>query len=117
MRLRVHIAARYIYDRHFPESRMPHDREVPNGTAKDAQVPASDAKAKRPRRKSRTAKRSAEEPGLPIAQASDVIRSDADGVEAEIRRCAYNLYLERGGGGGDELSDWLEAERMVRRGS
>jgi len=35
-------------------------------------------------------------------------------VEAEIRRRAYELYLSRNGESGDDLTDWLEAERMVR---
>jgi DUF2934 family protein len=94
---------------------MIHDRETPNGTADDAQVPASDARPKRSTRKPRTTRRSAEERDLPIERASDASSSGADGLEAEIRRCAYDLYLARGGRGGDEVSDWLEAERMVRR--
>jgi hypothetical protein len=94
---------------------MPHDIEKQQTTANDAQTAASNAEAKKPARKSRTAKRSAEEPGLPIAHASDVVASNADGIDAEIRRCAYELYVARGGAGGDDVSDWLEAERMVRR--
>lgn len=37
-----------------------------------------------------------------------------DGAEEEIRVRAYELYLARGGVNGDDLSDWLEAERLVR---
>jgi hypothetical protein len=37
-----------------------------------------------------------------------------DGAEHEIRLRAYELYLSRGGADGDDLSDWLEAERLVR---
>jgi hypothetical protein len=40
---------------------------------------------------------------------------DGDGLEGEIRRRAYELYLSRGGDGGDQVADWLEAERMVRQ--
>jgi hypothetical protein len=29
----------------------------------------------------------------------------------EIRRRAYEIYLERGGGQGHDLEDWLRAER------
>jgi hypothetical protein len=87
---------------------MPHDFEK-------QQTAASDADPKKPARKSRTAKRSAEEPGLPIPNASDGVSSDDGGLEADIRRCAYDLYVARGGVGGDAVSDWLEAERMVRR--
>jgi len=31
----------------------------------------------------------------------------------EIRRRAYEIYLERGGGPGDELDDWMRAEREL----
>ncbi|HJU67542.1 MAG TPA: DUF2934 domain-containing protein [Gemmatimonadaceae bacterium] len=50
----------------------------------------------------------------------EVIRGDAAPVEQEeslgaeeaIRARAYELYLQRGeGSAGDEMNDWLEAER------
>jgi hypothetical protein len=34
--------------------------------------------------------------------------------EDEIRRRAYELYVSRGGVDGNDLLDWLEAERLVR---
>ncbi len=36
------------------------------------------------------------------------------GVEDEIRRRAYEIYLERGAVPGNESEDWLVAEREVR---
>jgi len=33
----------------------------------------------------------------------------------EIRRRAYQRYLERGGGDGQDFDDWLEAERELQR--
>jgi Protein of unknown function (DUF2934) len=40
--------------------------------------------------------------------------NDLDAGEA-IRARAYELYLQRGDGGtGDEMNDWLEAEREYR---
>ena len=33
----------------------------------------------------------------------------------EIRRRAYEIYLERDGRGGNELDDWLRAEAELRR--
>jgi|HubBroStandDraft_1064217.scaffolds.fasta_scaffold1010598_1 hypothetical protein len=33
---------------------------------------------------------------------------------AEIARRAYELYLERGCAAGEDLDDWLRAEREVR---
>jgi hypothetical protein len=50
----------------------------------------------------------------------EVVRGDAAPVEQEetlgadeaIRARAYELYLQRGNGdAGDEMNDWLEAER------
>jgi hypothetical protein len=35
-------------------------------------------------------------------------------LEDEIRRRAYEIYLERNGSPGDEHQDWLSAEREVR---
>lgn len=34
--------------------------------------------------------------------------------EAQIRERAYRLYLERGRHNGQDLMDWLEAERELR---
>ena len=36
--------------------------------------------------------------------------------EEDIRRRAYEIYLERGGQPGRELDDWLQAERELERG-
>jgi hypothetical protein len=33
----------------------------------------------------------------------------------EIRLRAYEIYLERGGTAGNELDDWLQAERELER--
>ena len=33
----------------------------------------------------------------------------------DIRRRAYERYLERGGGPGSEVDDWLQAEQELRR--
>ena len=37
--------------------------------------------------------------------------------EEEIRRRAYEIYLERGEQPGGELDDWLQAERELERGA
>jgi Protein of unknown function (DUF2934) len=36
--------------------------------------------------------------------------------DEEIRRRAYEIYLERGEQPGSELEDWLQAERELARG-
>ena len=35
-------------------------------------------------------------------------------VDQQIRERAYEIYLARGGQQGDEVSDWLAAERELR---
>jgi hypothetical protein len=35
--------------------------------------------------------------------------------DEEIRRRAYEIYLERGGLPGDEIDDWLRAERELQK--
>jgi len=36
--------------------------------------------------------------------------------DEEIRRCAYELHVERGEQPGLELDDWLQAERELKHG-
>lgn len=38
-------------------------------------------------------------------------------LDGRIRRRAHEIYLRRGGRGGSELDDWLEAEREIVGGS
>ena len=38
---------------------------------------------------------------------------DANGIWQLIARKAYELYEQRGGGEGQAMGDWLEAERIV----
>jgi hypothetical protein len=53
---------------------------------------------------------------------TDPIQSHVGGTSAnhtpsreEIRLRAYEIYLERGGVPGNELDDWLQAERELER--
>jgi hypothetical protein len=46
---------------------------------------------------------------------ADLDALNPDSLESEIRRRAYEIFLARGEGDGDDLADWLEAERIVRR--
>jgi hypothetical protein len=39
---------------------------------------------------------------------------EAQPTEDDIRRRAYDRYLERGGGDGMAFEDWLEAERELK---
>src|SRR2546423_8419952 len=40
--------------------------------------------------------------------------SDSDPLTSAIQLQAYELFLSRGERHGDDLADWLEAERLVR---
>lgn len=57
--------------------------------------------------------RNSETPVLAIEQSTELEAPASDHVD-EIRLEAYVLYLSRGGSDGNDLSDWLEAERIVR---
>jgi hypothetical protein len=53
---------------------------------------------------------------------ASAIQSDAENTSADrarshelIRFRAYEIYLERGGFPGNELDDWLQAERELER--
>ncbi|SEK17332.1 MULTISPECIES: DUF2934 domain-containing protein [unclassified Variovorax] len=46
---------------------------------------------------------------------ADSIMSTSDARDDAIRRAAYEAFLRRNGGAGDETSDWLEAEAKVNR--
>jgi hypothetical protein len=39
---------------------------------------------------------------------------DAKPLEQRIRERAYEIYLQRGGGDGAELEDWLQAQEELR---
>ena len=48
-------------------------------------------------------------------EVAPVEQDDELGAEESIRSRAYELYLQRGGdGAGDDLNDWLQAEREYR---
>jgi len=43
------------------------------------------------------------------------VSADRAPSEEEIRRRAYEIYLERNGAPGDELEDWHRAERELQK--
>jgi hypothetical protein len=48
---------------------------------------------------------------------NDATRNDSmasEPSEEEIRMRAYRRYLERGGGDGQEVDDWVQAEKELR---
>jgi hypothetical protein len=58
----------------------------------------------------RSGKRS---PGGTSAEAPRIVNHNGPG-EAEIRQRAHEIYLNRAGGYGDSLGDWLLAELELR---
>ena len=52
-------------------------------------------------------------PRQPGAEVEQRDRLPKAGSEQEIRRRAYEIYLERGAQPGYELEDWLQAEREL----
>jgi hypothetical protein len=42
-------------------------------------------------------------------------RTASEPTQAEIAEAAYYRHLNRGASGGDEFSDWVEAERELRQ--
>ena len=43
----------------------------------------------------------------------DLHKNDPQGLRERISEAAYDLFLKRGATHGNDLGDWLEAERMV----
>jgi hypothetical protein len=60
---------------------------------------------------------SAESPAAPIQAATEDVSAGNAASAEEIRLRAYIIYLERGGGPGLELDDWLQAERELEGGA
>src|ERR1700722_14768586 len=50
----------------------------------------------------------------PVKPAAKKIQASAVNLDEEIRRRAYELFLERKGVAGDPAADWFVAEREVR---
>jgi Protein of unknown function (DUF2934) len=50
-----------------------------------------------------------------VQRQADEISARSAPSDEEIRRRAYEIYLERGGLPGDEIDDWLRAERELQK--
>jgi hypothetical protein len=55
-----------------------------------------------------------DEQGLDGSRARDAGFGSRDVSDEDVRNRAHEIYLRRGEGDGDQVSDWLEAEREVR---
>jgi hypothetical protein len=81
----------------------------------------SDMPASRPEAISRHLSDAQQSPGDDAA-AGDALSARADQrartsepTHEEIRWRAYQMYLERGGGDGEDFNDWVRAERELRK--
>ena len=50
-----------------------------------------------------------------VQRQADATSARSTPSDEEIRRRAYEIYLERGGLPGDEIDDWLRAERELQK--
>jgi hypothetical protein len=51
------------------------------------------------------------------AKKGNGLTAHRNGDPDAVARRAYEIYLNRGGGHGSDLEDWLEAERQIKEGS
>jgi Protein of unknown function (DUF2934) len=84
--------------------------------------PAPDVKIEGQTGPNRNTKPSVETVSSPEPRRLEVVKSDPRrnsvvpiNLEDEVRRRAYELYLQRGSMGGSEAEDWLRAEREIRQ--
>jgi hypothetical protein len=47
-------------------------------------------------------------------QKSQQTKSNVDASCEEIQKLAYEIFLQRGGGDGRDVEDWLQAEQTLR---
>lgn len=99
------------------EKRQPR-KDTSSNSAERRSRPKQASKARNPvGSKPRTIKASRkpahEEPGSQTAPSSTVSCS-SDDFHARVAIRAYELYERRGGHHGQDLDDWLEAERQIR---
>src|SRR5713101_4762384 len=87
-------------------SQLPVLRANPQGSARDSLARRGDVTR---REESRMPEQASKAPATSKKQE----QSATESVEEAIRRCAYELYLERGGTQESEVDDWLRAEREI----
>ena len=93
-------------------------RKNPQSEAADTPTEATSAQTKRGRSRESIEQRGTDSEARSIAAGpADPTASQsmaAKPTEDDIRRRAYDRYLERGGGHGMDFQDWLDAERELK---
>jgi hypothetical protein len=86
----------------------------PTSRSKDTDG-AAPAQPKAKRARGVTALPATAPPAVPEAAPTAEPRATVEPSVDDIRRRAYERYLERGGRHGQHFDDWLEAERELKR--
>ena len=89
----------------------PTERSLPSTPARERRSPKRQPAAERPSIERGVATSDTEL----LAVAHDTAELGSAPSRDEIATVAYRLYLHRGGGHGQDVEDWLEAERELRR--
>jgi hypothetical protein len=76
-------------------------------------LPATREVALKPSAITEDARRATTQQRTALAAPQSVEPKPSTITEDDVRRRAYELYLERGNNPGDEVSDWLQAERAL----
>jgi hypothetical protein len=92
-------------------------RTTPRSNASDGGAPEASMPRRRNREATdeRTVDPGRRPEGLTATGAIDASSNVAGPSDEDIRRRAYERYLQRGGGHGMDFEDWLEAERELKR--
>lgn len=51
---------------------------------------------------------------MPKTKKTTTKKNSSQNLEEDVRKRAYEISQERGKGDGDELSDWLKAEKEIK---
>jgi hypothetical protein len=94
-------------------------KRTPRSEAEDSATAAAPARPARSRARADRGTDTADQELAP--ESADTFAATPDSQEStgpsddEIRRRAYELYLERGGGHGMDFDDWLRAEQELKK--
>ena len=90
-------------------------RTTPRSDAADMSAPTEPIRQKRSRATDeRSVDPGARPEALDAMSAFDAGHNTDGPTDEDIRKRAYQRYLERGGGHGMDFEDWLEAEKELR---
>jgi hypothetical protein len=96
-------------------------RTTPRSQSNDAAAPAAAPTPPKARRsRAATSRRSDAAGASPRVENAEGLESkstsmDSGPSEEDIRRRAYQRYVERGGSNGTDFEDWLQAERELKK--